>query len=153
MKKIVLIILICLLPSTSFAQIRGIIVKDGKAVNSISLPQDWTGATGEWQPPTGSTVVTTQGGEIGDDYDGTKFIKFVFVNRDQSGNITRVTKNRKGPAQIRTRRNHADVVAFIAARNSASNLEEKIEVREKLIIRNQAIAELQGEGKLPIPYP
>ena len=154
MKKIFLIFLILLMPSISFAQIRGVIVKDGKAVNVVILPQDWTGAAGEWQPTAGSTVVTGQGGEVGDDYNGTNFIKYVFVNRDpQTNEITRVTKKRMGPAQTRVRANHAGVLAYRADQNTKDSWEELIEIREKKIIRDMAIKELQAEGKLPIPYP
>ena len=50
------------------------IVINGEVVNVVVLPDDWTGKAGDWSPPSGIVVVSDEG-EIGDTYNGTKFIK------------------------------------------------------------------------------
>ena len=146
MKKLILILLFVLIPALSSAQIRGVVVKDGVAVNTVMLPQDWTGAVGEWQPPDGSIVVTGKGGASGDDYDGANFIKFVFVNRDANGNITRITGSRKGATQLRIRANHAEVAAYRAVQAEIRMEENIIEARKKLIAECGVFAKLETEN-------
>lgn len=52
---------------------RAMIVKDGKAVDAVELPPDWSGADGEWQPPANTEAVSSDTALIGDDYDGETF--------------------------------------------------------------------------------
>ncbi len=145
-KFILVLCVLLFVPDCVLAQVRGVLVKDGKAVNVVTLPTDWTGAVGEWQAPADATVITATGGAIGDDYDGIKFIKFVFVNRDAGGNITRITSTRQGPAQERIRRDQADVLAFRATQEEISSEKSLIETREKAILKRQAKQELEAEG-------
>ena len=56
---------------------RKTIAVNGKVLNPvIELPDDWTGAEGEWQAPAGSTLYDeVSGASEGDAYDGTTLIK------------------------------------------------------------------------------
>jgi hypothetical protein len=45
------------------------VIKDGEVINIVHLPDDWTGETGEWQPPAETTLADIEA-QIGDLYDG-----------------------------------------------------------------------------------
>jgi len=81
MNKFILIFLI-LLPSIAFADIRGVVVKGGVAVNIIVLPDGWTGIDGEWKPLESSIVIIGKNGNIGDAFDGNVFIEPVKEAKD-----------------------------------------------------------------------
>ncbi|MDA0798705.1 MAG: hypothetical protein O2826_07455 [Chloroflexi bacterium] len=51
------------------------LIKGGVVVNSISMPDEWTGEAGQWQPPDGEVAVADEDAGIGYTYDGTVFTK------------------------------------------------------------------------------
>ncbi len=57
--------------------IRKAVIRDGDnfVVNVVSLPNGWTGATGEWEVPASQSIVDAGTGAPGDNWDGTQFIK------------------------------------------------------------------------------
>lgn len=48
---------------------------DGLVENVVDLPEDWTGASGEWQVQPGFSVIDAGSAAPGDKWDGTVFIK------------------------------------------------------------------------------
>ena len=49
----------------------------GLVVNKVELPDNWTGVEGEWPVPDGHYALSGDDGEIGDTWNGTKYIKRV----------------------------------------------------------------------------
>jgi hypothetical protein len=44
---------------------RAFVKKDGLVINTIMLPDDWTGGEGQWQPESGCTVEKDVGQKVG----------------------------------------------------------------------------------------
>ena len=61
------------------------LVENGMVINVVLMDDDWTGAPGEWQPPSGVTAVQNSNATIGDAYDGTTFTRKIVWN-DIDGN-------------------------------------------------------------------
>jgi hypothetical protein len=57
-----------------------------------------------------------------------------------------VTKNRKGPSQIRLRANHADVIAYRTKKDEIGLEEELIKAKREARAKRLAIEELKSEG-------
>ena len=51
------------------------LASDGTVLNTIALPDNWTGKPGEWPLPKGHTLIDRADCRSGDRWDGTKFIK------------------------------------------------------------------------------
>ena len=53
------------------------ILNDSVVTNVVALPDDWTGAPGEWQPPEGSVLLDAKDAGPGDIYEVLtgKFVK------------------------------------------------------------------------------
>jgi hypothetical protein len=47
----------------------------GEVLNTIELPDDWTGVEGEWQAPSGHSVIDMLDSGLGDTWNGTVFVK------------------------------------------------------------------------------
>ena len=47
----------------------------GKVLNTVELPDNWTGAEGEWQAPSGHFVIDVLDGSFGDTWNGNVFVK------------------------------------------------------------------------------
>ena len=47
----------------------------GKVLNTVELPDNWTGAEGEWQASSGHSVIDVLDGSSGDTWNGTVFVK------------------------------------------------------------------------------
>lgn len=54
---------------------KAIIDDAGAVLNVIVVPDDWTGASGEWQPPAGTTVIDALDAAPGDTWDGESFVR------------------------------------------------------------------------------
>lgn len=54
---------------------RAALIEKGIVTNVIELPDNWTGAKGEWPLPKGATVVFSETAGPGDTYDGAAFIR------------------------------------------------------------------------------
>lgn len=52
---------------------RLMIVENGVAIDSVLVPDDWTRAEGEWQPPAGTEAVASETAHIGWLWDGTEW--------------------------------------------------------------------------------
>ena len=48
---------------------------NGEVLNTIELPDDWTGAEEEWRAPPGHSVIDMLDGGLGDTWNGTVFVK------------------------------------------------------------------------------
>jgi hypothetical protein len=57
-----------------------------KWINSIELPDDWTGAEGEWQIPDGHEFVDGHG-SVGFIWDGTQFIDLDLITEEEQTEI------------------------------------------------------------------
>ena len=51
------------------------IIKDGKVLNSVLVPEGWPDIENAWQPPEGTTVVLVDSIGPGDVYDGAEFYR------------------------------------------------------------------------------
>lgn len=54
---------------------KAIIDSAGLVVNIVTLPDDWTGAAGEWQVPAAHSAMDPLNAGPGDTWDGTQFVK------------------------------------------------------------------------------
>lgn len=53
--------------------VRAAVIKDGRVVNTVLLPEGWTGKRDDWQPPEGSEIIFSENAGLGDGYDSGKF--------------------------------------------------------------------------------
>jgi hypothetical protein len=65
--------------NTAVADRLAVVDGDGLVVNVITVPDNWTGAAGEWQLPSGHSSVSAGGSAPGDTWDGAAFVKPVVV--------------------------------------------------------------------------
>jgi hypothetical protein len=97
------------------------IIENGVVTNVIELPDDWTGANGEWQAPDGVLLIDGDGVEVGSTWDGVNIIPVAYpepinysqVQLDALAEITRleasISERRKREALL----GNAEAIAFI----------------------------------------
>jgi len=83
------------------------IIENGVVTNVIELPNDWTGADGEWQAADGALLIDGDGVEVGSTWDGVNIIPVAYpepinysqVQLDALAEITRL-ENLETPRRL-----------------------------------------------------
>ena len=63
--------------NTAIADRIAVIDSSGKVVNVIEVPNGWSGASGEWQVPSGHTTQPAANAAPNDTWNGSAFVKLV----------------------------------------------------------------------------
>lgn len=74
--------------------------ESGLVINVAVMPDQWTGAEGEWRPEKGFLAIPAEDAHIGDAYEGGVFIRSVIWNDDAGQPVPMRIDISKPPAAV-----------------------------------------------------